>query len=115
MTKDVQTQTLTAVTDSVKAAPWLTSTDIAAVQLAQTIAAEIDIALATGESDRIIALAPRLLDVLKQLHLTPETRTQGKQQDEIDGSNHIGNYLRLLASPDSHAKSGTAKRRASRQ
>ena len=95
------------------AANWITLSDAAAVALAERLALALDVALDTGELKDVPQLSQRFLAVLQQLHLTPETRTQGKRDDEADGNGHRENYLRLLATPINESKTGTSKRGAS--
>jgi hypothetical protein len=66
-----------------------------------------------GDLKEATPLTAKYLNVLQQLHLTVETRTAGKQGEENDGTNHVGNYLRLLNTKDTKQKSKPAQRRAS--
>lgn len=81
---------------SLDAATWITPADNAAIALANRLAIALDTAFDTGELKEVPALAQRYTAILQQLHLTVETRIQGKQEVENDGSGHSGNYLRLL-------------------
>ena len=94
-------------------ANWITSTDVAAITLARRIALALDTAFDMGDLKEATPLAAKYLQVLQQLHLTVETRTTGKQGEENDGTNHVGNYLRLLETKDRKSKPEPAKRRAS--
>jgi hypothetical protein len=100
---------------SIQAANWLQTTDAATVAMARRLAIAVDVALDTGEIRDVTQLSGKLIGVLQQLHLTVETRTQGKQEVESDGSEHIGNYLRLLQTPDTKSKPKTANRRTGSQ
>lgn len=97
---------------SIQAANWLQTTDAAALAMARRLALALDVAFDSGEIKDVPQLSGRLIGVLQQLHLTVETRTQGKQEVESDGSEHIGNYLRLLNPADSKSKTKPANRRA---
>jgi hypothetical protein len=92
---------------------WIGESDSAAVALAIRLATALDVSFDTGELKEVPALAQRLTVILQQLHLTTETRTQGKQEEENDGSEHLGNYLRLLKAAPDVAKPKPAKRGAS--
>jgi hypothetical protein len=92
---------------------WLAPTDVAALTLARRLAMALDTAFDIGDLKEVGQLASKYLAVLQQLHLTVETRTQGKQGDENDGTNHVGNYLRLLETKDRKPKPKPAQRRAS--
>ena len=73
----------------------------------------LDTAFDISELKEATALAAKYLQVLQQLHLTVETRTLGKQGDQNDGTNHVGNYLRLLDTKNTKPKPKPAQRRAS--
>ncbi len=94
-------------------ANWLAPTDVAAMTLARRIALALDTAFDMGDLKEATPLAAKYLSVLQQLHLTVETRTLGKQGEENDGTNHVGNYLRLLETKDRKPKPKPAQRRAS--
>ena len=93
-------------------ANWLAPTDVAAMTLARRIALALDTAFDMGDLKEATPLAAKYLQVLQQLHLTVETRSQGKQGEENDGTNHVGNYLRLLETKDRKPKPKPAQRRA---
>jgi hypothetical protein len=97
---------------SIRAADWLQVSDRGALALARRLATALDVAFDMGELKDVPGLAGRLIGVLQQLHLTTETRTQGKQKDENDGTGYVGDYLRLLKAEDSKSESGSTKRRA---
>lgn len=94
-------------------ANWIAATDVAAITLARRIAMALDTAFDMGELKEATPLAAKYLQVLQQLHLTVETRTQGKQGEQNDGTNHVGNYLRLLETKDTKSKPKPANSRAS--
>ena len=94
-------------------ANWLSVTDGAAIALAERLALALDTCFDSGELKEVPALAQRLIGVLQQLHLTVETRTQGNREVENDGSEHLGNYLRLLKAAPNESKPRAAKRGAS--
>ena len=91
-------------------ANWISDTDAAAVALAQRLAVALDVCFDTGELKEVPALAQRLTGVLQQLHLTVETRTQGNKEEEDNGEQHRGNYLRLLQATNSKPKPAASKR-----
>jgi len=94
-------------------ANWLAPTDVAAMTLARRIALALDTAFDMGDLKEATPLAAKYLNVLQQLHLTVETRTAGKQGEENDGTNHVGDYLRLLKTKDPKPATKPAQRRAS--
>ncbi len=106
-----------SIVDSLKQAlakaHWISESDIATVTLALRLAQALDVSFDTGELKEVSALAQRLTAVLQQLHLTVETRTQGKQEDEDNGEEHRGNYLRLLQATPNESKPRPSKRGAS--
>ena len=102
-----------SLNSALSVANWLAPTDVAAMTLARRIALALDTAFDMGDLKEATPLAAKYLNVLQQLHLTVETRTLGKQGEENDGTNHVGNYLRLLETKDRKPKPAPAKRRAS--
>jgi hypothetical protein len=102
-----------SLNSAISVANWLAPTDVAALTLARRIALALDTAFDMGDLKEATPLAAKYLNVLQQLHLTVETRTAGKQGEENDGTNHVGNYLRLLDTKDSKQKPKPAQRRAS--
>jgi hypothetical protein len=102
-----------SLNSALSVANWLAPTDVAAMTLARRIATALDTAFDMGDLKEATPLAAKYLSVLQQLHLTVETRTLGKQGEENDGTNHVGNYLRLLETKDRKSKPEPAKRRAS--
>jgi hypothetical protein len=104
---------LDSLNSALTVANWIAPTDVAAITLARRIAQALDTAFDMGDLKEATPLAAKYLQVLQQLHMTVETRTAGKQGEENDGTNHVGNYLRLLETKDRKQKSEPAKRRAS--
>jgi hypothetical protein len=102
-----------SLNSAISVSNWLAPTDVAALTLARRLAMALDTAFDMGDLKEVGQLASKYLAVLQQLHLTVETRTQGKQGDENDGTNHVGNYLRLLETKDRKPKPKPAQRRAS--
>jgi hypothetical protein len=104
---------LISLNSAISVANWLAPTDVAALTLARRIALALDTAFDMGDLKEATPLAAKYLQVLQQLHMTVETRTAGKQGEENDGTNHVGNYLRLLETKDRKPKPKPAQRRAS--
>ena len=104
---------LISLNSAISVANWLAPTDVAALTLARRIALALDTAFDMGDLKEATPLAAKYLNVLQQLHLTVETRTAGKQGEENDGTNHVGDYLRLLKTKDPKPATKPAQRRAS--
>ena len=102
-----------SLNSALSVANWIAPTDVAAITLARRIAMALDTAFDMGELKEATPLAAKYLQVLQQLHLTVETRTQGKQGEQNDGTNHVGDYLRLINTKDTKQKPKTAQRGAS--
>ena len=102
-----------SLNSSLLMANWLAPTDVAAMTLARRLALALDTAFDMGDLKEATPLAAKYLNVLQQLHLTTETRTAGKQGEENDGTNHVGDYLRLLKPKDSKQDTKSSNRRAS--
>ena len=102
-----------SLNSALSVANWIAPTDVAAITLARRLALALDTAFDLGDLKEATPLASKYLATLQQLHLTVETRTTGKQGEENDGTNHVGNYLRLLETKDRKPKPKTAQRRAS--
>jgi len=102
-----------SLNSALSVANWIAPTDVAAITLARRLAVALDTAFDMGDLKEATPLAAKYLQTLQQLHLTVETRTAGKQGEESDGTNHVGNYLRLLNTKDSKQKPKPAQRRAS--
>ena len=102
-----------SLNSAIGVANWIAPTDVAALTLARRLAMALDVAFDMGELKEATPLAAKYLQVLQQLHLTVETRTQGKQGEQNDGTNHVGNYLRPLETKDTKQKPKPANGRAS--
>ena len=102
-----------SLNSALSVANWIAPTDVAALTLARRIAMALDTAFDIGELKEATPLAAKYLQVLQQLHLTVETRTQGKQGEQNDGTNHVGDYLRLINTKDTKQKPKPANGRAS--
>ena len=102
-----------SLNSAISVANWITPSDVAAMTLARRLAVALDTAFDMGDLKEATPLAAKYLQTLQQLHLTVETRTAGKQGEENDGTNHVGNYLRLIEAKDPKQKSKPAQRRAS--
>ncbi len=103
---------LDSLNSALSKAHWIGESDAATVTLALRLARALDVSFDTGELKEVSALAQRLTAVLQQLHLTVETRTQGKQEEEDNGETHRGNYLRLLQATSNEPKPKATKRGA---
>ena len=96
---------------ALSASNWITPTDAAAVHLARRMAQALDTAFDMGADIKdITALSGKFLSVLQQLHLTVETRTASKQEDN-DGSAYVGDFLRLVKTKNPKPPAKTAQRR----
>jgi hypothetical protein len=93
-------------------AEWITITDAGAVALARRLAYALDTSFNTGELKEVPALAARFTQILAQLHLTVETRTQGNKEEEANGLGYITDYLRVFQAPTSKPQLEPAKRGA---
>ena len=102
-----------SLNSALSVANWIAPTDVATMTLARRLAMALDTAFDMGNLKEATLLAGKYLTVLQQLHLTVETRTAGKQGEENDGTNHVGNYLRLIEAKDRKPKPKPAQRRAS--
>jgi hypothetical protein len=58
----------------------------------------------------ITALSGKFLSVLQQLHLTVETRTASKKEQENDGTAYVGDFLRLVKTKNTKPAAKTAQR-----
>jgi len=102
-----------SLNSALKMANWITSTDAAAITLARRLATMLDVCFDTGEDiSHVAALVGKYLAVLQQLHLTVDTRITGKQGEENDGTQHVGDYLRLISTKDREQISKPTKRGA---
>jgi hypothetical protein len=91
---------------------WIDPSDMDAVTLARRIALSLDTAFDMGADLKdITALSGRFLSVLQQLHLTTETRTASKKTDENDGTEYVGDFLRLVQTKNPKSATKTANSR----
>jgi hypothetical protein len=96
---------------ALSASNWISPTDAAAVHLARRMAKALDTAFDMGADLKdITALSGKFLTVLQQLHLTVETRTASKQE-ENDGTAYVGDFLRLVKTKNTKPTTKTAQRR----
>jgi hypothetical protein len=95
------------------ASNWISPTDAAAVHLARRMARALDTAFDLGADIKdITALSGKFLSVLQQLHLTVETRTASKKEQENDGTAYVGDFLRLVKTKNPKPPAKTTQRRA---
>ena len=98
---------------AIEAAEWLTMTDAGGIALTRRLAYALDTCFNTGELKDVPALAARFTQILAQLHLTVETRTQGKQEEENIGLGYVADYLRVIEATPTKSTPKPAKRGAS--
>ncbi len=102
-----------ALNSALAVANWVAPTDVAAITLARRMAKSLDISFDLGADIKdITALSGKFLSVLQQLHLTVETRTAGKKDEEHDGTAYVGDFLRLVKTKNPKPPAKTAQRRA---
>ena len=89
---------------AISSAEWLTMSDAGAVALTRRLAYALDTSFNMGELKEVPALAARFTQILGQLHLTVETRTQGKQEEENIGLGYVTDYLRVIEAAPSKSK-----------
>jgi hypothetical protein len=97
---------------AISSADWITITDAGAVALARRLAYALDTSFNTGELKEVPALAARFTQILAQLHLTVETRTQGNKEEEANGLAYVTDYLRVFQAPPTKPKPELTKRGA---
>jgi len=98
---------------AIAAAKWIDPADMAAVTLARRVALALDTAFDMGADLKdLTALSGRFLTVLQQLHLTTETRTASKKTDEHDGTEYVGDFLRLVKTKNPKSTTKAANSRA---
>ena len=95
---------------SFRAAQWITPSDGAAIALARRLAYALDTAFNVGDLKEVSSLAARFSQILGQLHLTVETRIQGKQEEEDSGLGYVENYLRVVNAETVKPAAKSAKR-----
>jgi hypothetical protein len=102
-----------ALNSALAVANWVAPTDVAAITLARRMAKSLDISFDLGADIKdITALSGKFLSVLQQLHLTVETRTASKKDEEHDGTAYVGDFLRLVKTKNPKPTAKTAQRRA---
>jgi hypothetical protein len=101
-----------SLNSALSVAGWISPSDVAAITLARRMAKALDTAFDMGADIKdITALSGKFLNVLQQLHLTVETRTASKQE-ENDGTAYVGDFLRLVKTKNPKPPAKTAQRRA---
>jgi hypothetical protein len=101
-----------SLNSALSVAGWISPSDVAAITLARCMAKALDTAFDMGADIKdITALSGKFLNVLQQLHLTVETRTASKQE-ENDGTAYVGDFLRLVKTKNPKPPAKTAQRRA---
>ena len=91
-------------------AQWITSSDGAAIALARRLAYALDTAFNMGDLKEVSSLSARFSQILGQLHLTVETRVQGKQEEEDNGVGYVADYLRVVNAPVTQPANKPSKR-----
>jgi len=100
-----------SLNSALSVANWIAPSDVAAITLARRMAKALDTAFDMGSDLKdITALSGKFLTVLQQLHLTVETRTASKQE-ENDGTAYVGDFLRLVKTKNPKPPAKTAQRR----
>lgn len=100
-----------SLNSALSVANWIGPSDVAAITLARRMAKALDTAFDIGADIKdITALSGKLLMVLQQLHLTTETRTASKKE-ENDGSAYVGDFLRLVKTKNPKPAAKTTQRR----
>lgn len=100
-----------SLNSALSVANWISPSDVAAITLARRMAKALDTAFDIGADIKdITALSGKFLNVLQQLHLTVETRTASKQE-ENDGTAYVGDFLRLVKTKNPKPPAKTAQRR----
>jgi len=100
-----------SLNSALSVANWIAPSDVAAITLARRMAKALDTAFDMGSDLKdITALSGKFLTVLQQLHLTVETRTASKQE-ENDGTAYVGDFLRLVKTKNPKPPAKTTQRR----
>jgi hypothetical protein len=101
-----------SLNSALSVANWIAPSDVAAITLARRMAKALDTAFDMGSDLKdITALSGKFLSVLQQLHLTTETRTANKKEQENDGTAYVGDFLRLVKTKNPKPPAKTAQRR----
>ena len=99
-----------SLNSALSVASWIAPSDVATITLARRMAKALDTAFDMGSDLKdITALSGKFLSVLQQLHLTVETRTASKQEEQ-DGSAYVGDFLRLVKTKNPKPATKTAQR-----
>lgn len=103
-----------SLNDALRHASWITSSDVAAITLARRLAVMLDVCFDTGSDVKDVPqLVGKYLAVLQQLQLTTASRVATKQGEETDGTDYVGDYLRLIDSKNKQQTARPAKRGSS--
>jgi hypothetical protein len=101
-----------SLNSALSVANWVSPSDVAAITLARRMAKALDTAFDMGADIKdITALSGKFLSVLQQLHLTVETRTASKKEQENDGTAYVGDFLRLVKTKNPKPPVKAANRR----
>jgi hypothetical protein len=95
---------------AISSAEWLSQTDAGAIALARRLAYALDTSFNMGELKEVAPLAARFTQILAQLHLTVETRTQGNKEEEANGLGYVADYLRVIEATPTKPAAKSAKR-----
>jgi hypothetical protein len=99
-----------SLNSALSVANWIAPSDVATITLARRMAKALDTAFDIGSDIKdVTALSGKFLSVLQQLHLTVETRTASKQEEQ-DGSAYVGDFLRLVKTKNPKPATKTAQR-----
>jgi hypothetical protein len=99
-----------SLNSALSVASWIAPSDVATITLARRMAKALDTAFDMGSDIKdVTALSGKFLSVLQQLHLTVETRTASKQEEQ-DGSAYVGDFLRLVKTKNPKPATKTAQR-----
>ena len=110
-TEDKPMDIYLSLNSALSVANWITPTDVAAITLARRMAKALDTSFDMGADLKdITALSGKFLSVLQQLHLTVETRTASKKEQENDGTAYVGDFLRLVKTKNTKPATKTAQR-----
>jgi hypothetical protein len=101
-----------SLNSALSVASWISPSDVAAITLARRMAKALDTSFDMGADLKdITALSGKFLSVLQQLHLTVETRTASKKEQEHDGTAYVGDFLRLVKTKNPKPTAKTTQRR----
>ena len=101
-----------SLNSALSVANWISPSDVTAITLARRMAKALDTSFDMGaDLKEITALSGKFLSVLQQLHLTVDTRTASKKEQENDGTAYVGDFLRLVKTKNPKPPVKTAQRR----